>query len=64
MNDNNTEQHITIDFRGNPESKVFEDVLGYQLGSGFIGVMCKDGNTYIYPSDLVYQVVHTTKETE
>lgn len=64
MNENSVEQHITITFRGNPEDKVFEDILGYQLGSGFLGVMCRDGNTYIYPQDQIYQIVHTQKERE
>lgn len=64
MNPDNIEQHITISFRGNPEPKVFEDILGYQLGSGFIGVMVRNGNTYIYPADQVYEVVHTQKDKE
>ena len=55
-------QHLTIHFRGIPEGKKFEDILGYQLGSGFAGVMTKDGNTYIYPSDRIEEMVLTTEQ--
>ena len=53
--------NMTIHFRGNPQSVTFEDIIGYQLGSGFLGVMV--GNTtYIYPSDTIDNVIHTVKE--
>jgi len=52
-------QKIEIYFRGVPESKVFYDIIGYQLGSGFIGVQMKNGVMYIYPSDRVDEVIFT-----
>jgi hypothetical protein len=52
---------IEINFRGNPEPVVFDEIIGYQLGSGFLGVMVGQ-HTFIYPSDTIEYVVHTTKE--
>lgn len=52
---------IQINFRGNPEPVFFENIVGYQLGSGFLGVMV-DTRTFIYPSDTIEYVVHTVKE--
>lgn len=53
-------QDITIIFR-NGDVISYEEIIGYQLGSGFIGVMV--GNqTFIYPQDLVSNIVLTVKE--
>lgn len=60
----NTIQTLEITFRGNPIPETYEDVLGYQLGSGFVGVMTKEGKTIIFPQDLVEMVVHTQTEKE
>ena len=48
----------------NPEHvKVeFENAIGYQLGSGFIGVQGADGNFTIYPSERIRQVNINIKE--
>ena len=40
----------------------FENAIGYQLGSGFIGVQGADGNFTIYPSDSIRQVNINIKE--
>ena len=40
----------------------FENAIGYQLGSGFIGVQGADGNFTIYPSDRIRQVNINIKE--
>lgn len=40
----------------------FENAIGYQLGSGFIGVQGADGNFTIYPSELIRQVNINIKE--
>lgn len=42
----------------NPEyvKAEFENAIGYQLGSGFIGVQGADGNFTIYPSERIRQV--------
>lgn len=53
-------QDIEITFR-NGDKITYEEIIGYQLGSGFIGVMV--GNkTYIYPQDLINNIVLTVKE--
>lgn len=40
----------------------FENAIGYQLGSGFIGVQGADGNFTIYPSERIRQVNINIKE--
>ena len=51
-------QDIEITFRGVPGSRVFTDIEGYQLGSGFLGVMKKNGTMHIFPSDRIEEVVY------
>ena len=43
-------------------SVTFENAIGYQLGSGFIGVQGADGNFTIYPSERIRQVNINIKE--
>lgn len=50
---------MTITFRGDPIPTLFEDIVAYQLGSGFIGVQTKEGKMYIYPSDRIESVIYT-----
>ena len=57
-------QSIEIHFRGRPDAIKFTRILGYQLGSGFLGVMTIDGITYIYPQDTIEYVVHTQSPQE
>jgi len=49
---------------GEPKHLVvtFENAIGYQLGSGFIGVQGADGNFTIYPSDRIREVNIIIKE--
>lgn len=54
-----TKQSMTITFRGDPTPTLFEDIVAYQLGSGFIGVQTKEGKMYIYPSDRIEFVIYT-----
>lgn len=54
-----TKQSMTITFRGDPIPTLFEDIVAYQLGSGFIGVQTKEGKMYIYPSDRIESVIYT-----
>ena len=42
--------------------EAFENAIGYQLGSGFIGVQGADGNFTIYPSERIRQVNINIKE--
>lgn len=53
-------QDIEITFR-NGDVITYEEIIGYQLGSGFIGVMV-GSKTYIYPQDLINNIVLTVKE--
>lgn len=62
MNEEKVPQHLTLTLRGDPVEQVFENIAGYQLGSGFLGIMTKDGNMLIIPSDRVEQVVLTTEQ--
>ena len=54
-----TKQSMIITFRGDPTPTLFEDIVAYQLGSGFIGVQTKEGKMYIYPSDRIESVIYT-----
>lgn len=62
MNENKVPQHITLTLRGDPEDKLYENIMGYQLGSGFFAVIQSDGNMLIIPSDRIEQVVLTTEQ--
>ena len=53
-------QDIVVAFRDG-ECEEYIDAIGYQLGSGFIGVISKEGITTITTSDLVLEVVITPK---
>lgn len=52
-------QSIIITFRGDPALTQFDDIVAYQLGSGFVGVQTKEGKMYIYPSDRIEQIIYT-----
>lgn len=52
-------QSIQITFRGDPVSITYEDIVAYQLGSGFVGVQTKEGKMYIYPADRIESVIYT-----
>jgi hypothetical protein len=54
-----TKQNMIIIFRGIPERREFQDILAYQLGSGFLGVQQKDGTMFIFPSDRIEEVIYT-----
>ena len=49
-------QDIVIAFRKDLDTVQYENIIGYQLGSGFLGVIKSDGNSVIYPQDLILQV--------
>lgn len=55
-------QDIEIIFRKSKEPIIFENIQGYQLGSGFLGVISEKGVMTIYPSDLIYSATITPKE--
>lgn len=52
-------QSIEIFFRGKPEALEFHNIIGYQLGSGFLGVLTPQGKTFIYPQDTIEYAVHS-----
>lgn len=54
-----TKQSIIITFRGDPTPTHFDDIIAYQLGSGFVGVQTKEGKMYIYPSDRIESAIYT-----
>lgn len=49
---------------GNPKyiTQTFENAIGYQLGSGFLGVQAADGTLTIYPQERIRQVTVSPKE--
>lgn len=55
-------QHLTLILRGDPTEYVFENIKGYQLGSGFVGIMFSDGNMKIIPADRIEEIVLTTEQ--
>jgi hypothetical protein len=55
-------QDIEIRFRDGEGVFKFENIQGYQLGSGFLGVITADGTMNIYPSDLIFSATITPKE--
>jgi uncharacterized protein YrrD len=61
---NEAVQHIEFYFRNDPAPQDFEDIMGYQLGSGFFAVMTREGKTFIYPQDLIEKVILTQVEKE
>lgn len=52
-------QDIEIIFRGDVGSRVFTSILGYQLGSGFLGVQTREGKLFIFPQDRIEEVIYT-----
>ncbi len=54
---------IIVTFRNKTKEDVkFEDILGYQVGGGALGVTLKDGTTFVWPTDLIAEIKHTVKE--
>lgn len=43
-------------------TQTFENAIGYQLGSGFLGVQAEDGSMIIYPQERIRQVTVSPKE--
>ena len=56
-----SKQDIEIIFRDN-NNVFFENIQGYQLGSGFLGVLDQQGIMNIYPSDSILVATITPKE--
>ena len=42
----------------------FEDIIGYQVGGGALGVSLQDGVTHVINFDLVNSLIHTVKDAE
>jgi len=59
MTQQQSKQSAHITFRGDPVPIFFDDIVAYQLGSGFVGVQTKEGKMYIYPSDRIEQIIYT-----
>ncbi len=43
-------------------TQTYENAIGYQLGSGFLGVQAADGTLTIYPKERIRQVTVSPKE--
>lgn len=43
-------------------TQTYENAIGYQLGSGFLGVQAADGTLTIYPQERIRQVTVSPKE--
>lgn len=43
-------------------TKIFENAQGYQLGSGFLGVISEKGVLNIYPQERIREAIVTPKE--
>ena len=56
---NEAKQDIVVTFRGTPEQLSLQDIVGYQLGSGFLGIQDKDGTMHIFPSDRIESAILT-----
>lgn len=56
-------QEVNFDY-ANPKyvTHTFENAIGYQLGSGFLGVQAADGVMNIYPQERIRQVIVTPAE--
>ncbi len=44
-----------------PVTELYEDIVGYQVGNGVIAVLTKEGETHIFPTNLVTFVRHFPK---
>lgn len=54
-------QDALIEFRDGVNI-VYADFATYQLGSGFFGIITKEGSMDIYPSDLIRSIKITEQE--
>lgn len=51
-----------LDIRENFDGPLFEDIAGYTINGEWVGVMLKDGATYVYPKTSIARVKHFNKE--
>ena len=51
-----------LDIRENFDGPLFEDIAGYTINGEWVGVMLKDGTTYVYPKTSVARVKHFNAE--
>lgn len=58
-----TQSDIRITFRDKTVLQ-YEDILGYQIGSGAVMVAFHDGKSLIFNFDQVLVIEHVTKEAE
>jgi hypothetical protein len=42
----------------------FEDIIGYQVGGGALGISLQEGITHVINFDLVTSLIHILKEVE
>lgn len=57
------QQDITVVFDNlYKDVVVFKNAIGYQLGSGFVGVQGSDGALTIYPQTRVFEITVTPKD--
>lgn len=63
FNEYDDQNDLDFDY-ANPrfQSITFENAIGYQLGSGFLGVQAADGSMIIYPQERIRQVTVSPKE--
>lgn len=46
------------------DGPIFEDILGYQMGSEWVAVSLKDGTTYVYPKTSIARIKHYITPTK
>jgi hypothetical protein len=46
------------------DTLIYQDILGYQVGGGVLGVTNRDGVTKVHPLDLIKEITHIVHEAE
>jgi hypothetical protein len=54
---------ITIEFRDRQkDTLIYQDIIGYQVGGGVVGITNRDGVTKVHPLDLIEEITHVVYE--
>lgn len=53
-----------LPIRDHFDGPIFEDILGYQMGSEWVAVSLKDGTTYVYPRTSIARIKHYITPTK
>lgn len=55
-------QRFEVHFRKPEEFKIFENVMGYQIGANWLQIVTEDDAAHIYPASDIKQIIVTQVE--